>query len=120
WRSWYGTIETAREKAARFVGSTKAEIAFLPNTSWGINLVAQSFPWREGDNVVTDDMEFPSNAYPWMGLEDRGVECRMAKSRDGRVTVEQIEARVDGRTRIMAVSWVAFHNGWVFPLEEIG
>jgi len=120
WRSWYGTIEAARGKAARFIGAEKAEIAFLPNTSWGINLVAQSFPWREGDNIVTDDMEFPSNAYPWMSLNRRGVECRMAKNRDGRITVEDIAALVDARTRVVAVSWVAFHNGWVFPLEEIG
>ena len=25
----------------------------------------------------------------------------------------------DARTRVVAVSWVAFHNGWVFPLEEL-
>ena len=31
-------------------------------------------------------MEFPSNAYPWMALEARGIECRLAKNRDGRVT----------------------------------
>ena len=120
WRSWYGMIEATREKAARFVGAASTEIAFLPNTSWGLNLVALGFPWKEGDNVVTDDMEFPSNAYPWRGLASRGVECRTAKNRAGRVTAEDIAALVDGRTRVVAVSWVAFHNGWVFPLAEIG
>ena len=120
WRSWYGMIEKTREKAARFVGAAPTEIAFLPNTSWGLNLVALGFPWKEGDNVVTDDMEFPSNAYPWRGLASRGVECRVAKNRAGRVTAQDIAALVDGRTRVVAVSWVAFHNGWVFPLEEIG
>jgi cysteine desulfurase/selenocysteine lyase len=120
WRSWYGTIEKTREKAARFIGASKAEIAFLPNTSWGINLVAGSFPWHDGDNVVTDDMEFPSNAYPWMGLDRVGVECRVAPNRAGRITIEDLEPLIDARTRVVAVSWVAFHNGWVFPLEEIG
>jgi selenocysteine lyase/cysteine desulfurase len=65
-------------------------------------------------------MEFPSNAYPWHRLAGRGVECRMAKSRGGRVTAEDIAAQIDGRTRVVAVSWVAFHNGFVFPLAEIG
>jgi len=120
WRSWYGMIETTREKAARFVGAAPTEIAFLPNTSWGLNLVALGFPWKDGDNVVTDDMEFPSNAYPWRGLALRGVESRVAKNRDGRITTKDIAALVDRRTRVVAVSWVAFHNGWVFPLEEIG
>jgi selenocysteine lyase/cysteine desulfurase len=120
WRTWYGMIEATREKAARFIGAGPAEIAFVPNTSWGLNLVALGFAWKEGDNVVTDDMEFPSNAYPWRGLAERGVECRVAKNSAGRVTAEDIAALVDGRTRVVAVSWVAFHNGWVFPLDEIG
>ena len=119
WRRWYAAIEATRAKAARFLGAAREEIAFLPNTSWGLNLVARSFPWKEGDNVVTDDMEFPSNAYPWLALESRGVECRFARNREGRVTVDEIAEKVDARTRIVAVSWVAFHNGWVFPIEEI-
>ncbi len=120
WRSWYGMIEATRGKVAGFIGASAAEIAFLPNTSWGVNLVALGFPWKEGDNVVTDDMEFPSNAFPWRELASRGVECRVARSRAGRVTADDVAALVDGRTRVVAVSWVAFHNGFVFPLSEIG
>jgi selenocysteine lyase/cysteine desulfurase len=84
-----------------------------------LNLVAQAFPWTEGNNVVTDDMEFPSNAYPWLALEKRGVECRFARNREGRVTLDDIAEKVDSSTRVVAVSWVAFHNGWVFPIQEI-
>ncbi|HEY1435464.1 MAG TPA: aminotransferase class V-fold PLP-dependent enzyme, partial [Thermoanaerobaculia bacterium] len=120
WRAWYGMIETVRGKAARLLGAETAEIAFLPNTSWGVNLVALGFAWNAGDNVVTTDMEFPSNAYPWRRLTARGVECRIVKSRAGRVTAEDFAGLVDARTRVVAVSWVAFHNGFVFPLAEIG
>jgi len=120
WRRWYAAIDETRAKAAGFLGARASEIAFLPSTSWGLSLVAQSFPWREGDNAVGDDMEFPSNIYPWMMLETRGVEFRRARSREGRVTVDDIAEKVDARTRVVAVSWVAFHNGWVYPIEEIG
>ena len=120
WREWYRAIDATREKAARLLGAKREEIAFLPNTSSGLNLVARSFPWSPEDNVVTDDMEFPSNAYPWMALASRGVECRMAASRGGRVALEDLAAKVDARTRIVAVSWVAFHNGFVYPIDEIG
>ena len=65
-------------------------------------------------------MEFPSNAYPWMLLAPRGVEHRRAPSRGGRVTADDIASVIDGRTRMVAISWVAFHNGWVYPLREIG
>jgi len=120
WRRWYARIEDARGKAAAFIGARASETAFVPSTSWGLNLVAQGFPFEAGDNVVGDDMEFPANVYPWMLLARRGVEFRAAASRDGRVTVDDVAARVDARTRIVAVSWVAFHNGWVYPIREIG
>ena len=120
WRRWYAAIEQTRAKAARFLGARASEVAFLPSTSWGLSAVAQAYPWREGDNVVGDDMEFPSNVYPWMMLERRGVQFRAAKNRGGRVTVDDLAALVDSRTRVVAVSWVAFHNGWVYPIEEIG
>jgi cysteine desulfurase/selenocysteine lyase len=120
WRRWYAGIEQTRAKAATFLGARASEVAFLPSTSWGLSAVAQAYPWREGDNVVGDDMEFPANVYPWMVLGRRGVEFRAAKSREGRVTVDDLAARVDSRTRIVAVSWVAFHNGFVYPIEEIG
>jgi len=120
WRAWYGMIETVRGKAARLIGADAAEIAFLPNTSWGVNVVALGFPWNAGDNVVTTDLEFPSNAYPWRALAERGVACRIVKSRDGRVTAGDVAALVDARTRVVAVSFVAFHNGFVFPIAEIG
>ncbi|MGE5413615.1 MAG: aminotransferase class V-fold PLP-dependent enzyme [Syntrophomonadaceae bacterium] len=120
WRAWFGMIEQTREKAARLVGASTAEVAFVPNTSWGLNMVALGFPWKDGDNCVTDDLEFPSNAYPWRALAERGVECRVAKNRGGRIEIDDLAALVDARTRVVAVSWVAFHNGWVFPLSEIG
>ncbi len=120
WRRWYADLDRTREAAAAFIGAKTSEVAFAPSTSWGLNLVAQAFDWKPGDNVVTDDMEFPANVYPWMLLERRGVELRFAKNRSGRVTAEDIAASIDARTRIVAVSWVAFHNGWVYPIEEIG
>ena len=120
WRRWYADLDQARQKAAAFVGARSSEISFLPSTSWALNVVAQALAWKPGDNVVGDDMEFPANVYPWMLLEKRGVELRLAKNREGRVTAEDIARHIDDRTRAVAVSWVAFHNGWVYPLDEIG
>jgi cysteine desulfurase/selenocysteine lyase len=120
WRRWYGDVARTREKAASFLGAEGSEISFAPSTSWGVNLVAQAFDWKAGDNVVSDDMEFPPNIYPWMLLEKRGVSLRLAKNREGRITAEDIVGQIDARTRIVSISWVAFHNGWVYPIDEIG
>ncbi|MGE5277350.1 MAG: aminotransferase class V-fold PLP-dependent enzyme [Acidobacteriota bacterium] len=120
WRRWFGQIEHTRERAAGLLGAHRSEIAFLPSTSWALNLVAHGVDWKAGDNVVGDDMEFPPNSFPWRLLEARGVEYRVARNRAGRITIDDIAEKVDDRTRVVAVSWVAFHNGFVFPVDEIG
>ena len=67
---WYGDDrDDARRRRRASSARRAAEIAFLPNTSWGSTSSRSAFRGRTGDNVVTDDMEFPSNAYPWRALE---------------------------------------------------
>jgi selenocysteine lyase/cysteine desulfurase len=61
-------------------------------------------------------MEFPSNYTPWKALQRRGVECRVAAA----PAVDAIEPLIDARTRIVSVSSVAFHNGFVADLDAIG
>ncbi|HET9794108.1 MAG TPA: aminotransferase class V-fold PLP-dependent enzyme [Thermoanaerobaculia bacterium] len=119
WKKWYRRYDELREKAAAFVGGDAGRISLLPSTSHALNLVAQGLDWRPGDNVVGDDLEFPANVYPWMNLAPRGVEYRAARSRDGRLTSADFEPLVDARTRVVAVSWVAFHSGFDFPLGEL-
>src|SRR5687767_13206427 len=116
WRDWYAEIDRVRESAAKLIGAQPDEIAILKNTSEGLSFVAEGLRWREGDNVVTSAMEFPSNWTPWKRLEARGVECRVATE----PTVAAIEPLLDERTRIVSVSSVAFHNGFTADLDAIG
>ncbi|HEX8408815.1 MAG TPA: aminotransferase class V-fold PLP-dependent enzyme [Thermoanaerobaculia bacterium] len=116
WRDWYAEHDAARASAARLIGAAKEEVAFIKNTSEGLSFVAGGLAWHERDNVVTTALEFPSNWTPWKRLERRGVECRVAAL----PTVEHIEPLIDKRTRLVTVSSVAFHNGYVADLQAIG
>ena len=101
-------IELVREGAAKLLNAGPDEIAILKNTSEGLSFVAEGYRWQEGQNVVTTDLEFPSNFTPWKRLERRGVECRVIQSRDGAFTVDDIEAVVDENTKFITVSSAAF------------
>ena len=76
WGEWVKGVERMRAAAARLIGAHSDEIALVENTTAGISLVAEGLDWKPGDNVVTLADEFPSNVYPWMNLESRGVETR--------------------------------------------
>jgi cysteine desulfurase/selenocysteine lyase len=120
WRDWMAEYDHLRASAGRLIGAQPDEIAILKNTSEGLSFVAEGYRWERGDNVVITDLEFPSNATPWKRLERRGVECRIVHSVGGGYTVEDVERLIDGRTRIVSVSSVAFHNGFAADLEAIG
>jgi len=112
YRRWMQQLEETRRSAARMIGADPAEVALVRNTTEGIGLVAEGFPWQEGDNVVLRDDEFPSNVYPWMNLADRGVETRRVPTHGGRLDLDRLAEACDRRTRIVALSWVAYANGW--------
>ncbi|MCC7273926.1 MAG: aminotransferase class V-fold PLP-dependent enzyme [Alphaproteobacteria bacterium] len=105
-------IEAARTDVARVFGSRADRIAFVKNTSEGINVVAQGLDWRPGDNVVISTEEHENNTFPWRPLAARGVELRIARAgADGTVPVDAYRALVDGRTRVVAVAWVTYGIG---------
>ena len=112
WASWSQDVEQTRAAAAKLLNAASGEIALVPNTTTGINLVAEGFPWQSGDNVVTLADEFPSNLYPWMYLQDRGVETRRVATTDGQLDISHVRAACDSRTRIVSVSWVGYSTGY--------
>ena len=64
YRDWEAAIETARSRAARLINAKPEQIAFVKNTTEGLCFAANGIDWRSGDNVVLNDLEFPSNVYP--------------------------------------------------------
>jgi cysteine desulfurase / selenocysteine lyase len=112
WPAWSQQVERTRQLAANLVAAEVEEIALVPNTTTGINLVAEGFPWREGDNVVTLANEFPSNLYPWLNLASRRVETRQVLVEGGRVDLNRVKEAIDSRTRLVSLSWVGFASGW--------
>ncbi len=112
WPRWARQLEQVRQSGARLLSAGPDEIALIRNTTEGISLVAEGFPWQPGDNVVVPADEFPSNLYPWMNLASRGVETRRVPVEQGRLDLDQLAAACDARTRIIAVSWVGYAGGW--------
>jgi selenocysteine lyase/cysteine desulfurase len=118
WPSWQARVEQARALAAGLINAEAAEVALVHSTSEGIGLVAEGYPWRAGDNVVTLDNEFPSNQYPWLNLASRGVETRRVPcGAAGRVDFDRLAEACDSRTRIVSLSWVGYASGWRCDLD---
>lgn len=112
WARWVQRTEDARQLAAELIGADPGEIALVGNTTTAITLVAEGLAWEPGDNVVLPDNEFPSNVYPWLNLNSRGVEVRRVAVDEGRIDWNRIAEACDARTRVVSVSWVGYATGY--------
>jgi cysteine desulfurase/selenocysteine lyase len=112
--------QSCRESLARLLGVDATDIALLGSASDGINAVAGVIDWQPGDNVVINDLEFPSVVLPWLRLRDRGVEVRVVRHRAWDIPTEMLLGAVDARTRLLALSHVSYVNGLRHDVETIG
>lgn len=119
WPQWAAAVENTRKTAAAMLGAEPHEIALISNTTTGIGMIAEGFPWQSGDNVVTLANEFPSNLYPWMNLASRGVTARLVPVDGGRVDFERLLTNCDQRTKMIAVSWVGYASGWRIDVADL-
>src|SRR5207302_4237352 len=117
---WERRVEEVRALAGKLLNADPFDIAFIKNTSEGIGIVAEGFPWQPGDNIVTAAEEYPANIYPWMNLAARGVEMRAVASRDGRLWLDDVRTAMDGRTRLVSLSAVEFSSGFRNDLVAVG
>ena len=121
YEDWCQTYERTRRSAAQLVNARPHEIAFMRNTSDALSAVANGIDWREGDNVVSSNVEFPSNIYPWLRLrEAHGVQMKLAQERGGRIDPDEMISLIDDRTRVVTISWVQFASGYRSNLAGIG
>ena len=100
------------------------EVILLRGTTEAINLVASSFSSlyvRPGDEILISAMEHHSNLVPWqMACEARGAQLVVAPIDDrGEMLLDEFEARIGPRTRIVAIAHVSNALGTVNPVREI-
>lgn len=119
WPQWAAKVEQLRRGTATLLNCPPEQISMVPNTSTGINLIAEGWPWQPGDNVIVPEGEFPSNLFPWQNQISRGVEVRIVPRRNGQVLIEDLMARVDDSTKIIAVSWVGYASGYRIDIDSL-
>lgn len=127
----YADVLTSfREKAARWLRTSADNIAYVSNTSEGMNLIANGYPFKPGDQIISYVHEFPANHYPWVLQRRRGVELVLLSDVDplGELPADsprgwsmtELEQKVTDRTRIVAISHAQFSNGYAADLESLG
>jgi cysteine desulfurase/selenocysteine lyase len=117
--------EDARETVRRFLNAPSVEeIIFTRNATEGINLVASSYGAMaigKRDEIVLTVMEHHSNIVPWHFHRERGgAVLKWAPiSDDGEFLMEEFEALLTKRTKMVAITHMSNVLGTVVPIKEV-
>jgi len=123
-------LEGVHRAAAALLKTSPDNISFQRNTTEGLSLIANGYPFRAGDRIISYIHEYPANHYPWKLQETRGVLLDLLPDRAvGAATapagpcgwdMNDLEAMVTDRTRVVAISHVQFASGFAADLRELG
>ena len=112
--------EQVRIKFASLFGANTNEISLLFSTSDAENIVTDSLDLKPGDNVVVDELHFATTFVLYRNLEaTKGIELRIVPHVNGQARIEDFEARVDARTRMISVAWVSNRNGYRHDIKNL-
>lgn len=116
---WPG--ENDRDKAvalfARLINADPADIAVVPSTMEGENLIAASLGLGPNAGVVTDAFHYSPEIYGEYGK--RGVPVAVARPRHNRIEVADIDRLIDGKTRLVAVSEISSDTGFRHDIKAL-
>ncbi len=117
--------EAARRTVQKFLGAAREdEIIFTKGGTEAINLVSYSFlapQIKPGDEIVLSVMEHHSNIVPWHFLRERhGAVLRWVDVRDdGSLDIEALDAAINAKTKLVAITHMSNVLGTVTPLKDI-
>ena len=116
--------ENSRARVAKFLNANSDEIVFTQNASEALNLVAYSYGMSfltEGDEILVYVAEHHSNLVPWQRVaKQTGALLRyLYPDGEGRLTETELDAKINDRTRVVAVAHVSNVLGLVTPVASI-
>jgi isopenicillin-N epimerase len=119
-----GLLAEAREPLAAYVGTQAEQIVFVPNATFGVNIVARSLALEPGDEVLATDHEYGASDRTWRFLcRQRGAKyinqpIPLPLTSDEEM-LDQLWRGVTPRTKVIFISHITSPTALIFPLEKI-
>lgn len=115
-------VEGVYRSVARLIKAAPDEIALAENATvaWQWAFYAQGF--RPGDRILTTTAEYAANYLSYLQVAKRtgAVIDLIPDDADGRLDPHTLEAMIDDRVRLIAITWVPTNGGLINPAAEVG
>ena len=114
--------DAVRSRVADFFDAeSPTEMAFMKNTTEGLNTVIFGMGLKKGDEILTTDYEHNSVHVPVVQLAKTvGVKHRMVESAaDGTFDLERFEKAMNKKVRLVAMCLTSNVSGYTLPAREV-
>lgn len=109
-----------RTALARLINADAEDIILGNSASYGLHVLANGIAWREGDEVLLVDGDFPATVFPWLPLRGRNVNVRLVKPRGAYFGAADVIANLTPATRVVCTNWVNSFTGIAVDIDAIG
>lgn len=104
----------------RLINAERAELSFVQSTTSGEEMAVRSLGIPEsGGRIVTDALHFYGSFYLYNELEKAGMEVAIVPMHEDRIRMTDLEAAVNDRTKIVAISAISTVNGFQHELKAV-
>ncbi len=115
---------TARKALGAYLSTEPDNLAFVPNATYGVNLVARSLPLLPGDEILTTDHEYGACDYTWeMLCRTRGAKYVKHPIRlpvgSPSTLADEIWQGVNPHTRVIYLSHITSPTALRLPIEDL-
>lgn len=121
-KDWWQRPLAAGNEIAPLIGAAENQIAMMPNVSLAQATVVSALDFRgDRDTIVMTSLDFPSVRYAVEELSQKlGARIVVVRSEDGiSIDEQQIVEAIDERTRLVAISQVAFKSAYILDIKAI-
>jgi isopenicillin-N epimerase len=117
-------LEQSREALGKYINCHKDDIVFVTNPSYAVNAVAKSFALKEGDEVLTTNLEYGACDKTWQFYCDKvGAKYVRQPITLPLTTMEQfVEELFKGysaKTKLVFISHITSSTALKLPVEEV-
>jgi isopenicillin-N epimerase len=123
-RSLAALLAEARGTLAHFVGTTADNLTFIPNVTYGMNILARSLHLQPGDEVLSTDHAYGAVDRIWR------FNCQKQRARyinqpipvpvrAASEVIDQLWAGVTPQTRVISISHITSPTALILPVAEV-
>ncbi len=118
---WNDQVEAARNNFAKIIGAKSENVAYMFGNSTAISSIMASINFSDGDEIIFNDLDFPSLPTNIMSRSDHGgINYRVVEAKDG-LTVNPDDYReiITDKTRLITACEVVSNTGFRINTQEM-